>query len=88
MLELLRAHKLYAKFGKCKFWLKEVKFLGHVVSEEGVTVDSSKIEAVQDWEQPKNAFEIHSFLGLAGYYRRSVKDFSRLASPLTKLTRK
>ena len=47
-LELLRAHKLYAKFGKCDFWLEEVKFLGHVVSREGVTVDSSKIEAVQD----------------------------------------
>ena len=53
-----------------------------------MTIDSSKIEAVQDWAQPKNAFEIRSFLGLAGYYRRFVKDFSRLASPLTRLTRK
>lgn len=88
VLELLRAYKLYAKFGKCDFWLEEVKFLGHVISREGVTVDSSKIEAVQDWAQPKNASEICSFLGLAGYYRRFVKDFSRLASPLTKLTRK
>ena len=57
VLELLTAHKLYAKFGKCEFWLKEVKFLGHVVSGEGVIVDSSKIEAVQDWAQPKNAFD-------------------------------
>ena len=65
VLELLKAHKLYAKFGKCEFWLSEVKFLGHVVFEEGVTVDSSKIEAVQDWAQPKNAFEICNFLGLA-----------------------
>ena len=62
---MLRAHKLYAKFGKCEFWLKEVKFLGHVISGEVVTVDSSNIEAVQIWAQPKNAFEIHSFLGLA-----------------------
>ena len=58
------------------------------MSREGVTVDSSKIDAVQDWEQPKNVFEIRSFLGLAGYYRRFVRDFSRLAAPLTRLTRK
>jgi len=80
VLELLRAHRLYAKFGKCEFWLGEVKFLGHVVSGEGVSVDTSKVEAVQDWAQPKSVFEIRSFLGLAGYYRRFVKDFSRLAS--------
>ena len=88
VLELLRAHRLYAKFGKCEFWLREVKFLGHVVSGEGVSVDASKVEAVQDWAQPKSVFEIRRFLGLAGYYRRFVKDFSRLASPLTRLTRK
>ena len=65
-----------------------MKFLGHVVSREGVSVDTSKTEIVQDWAQPKSVFEIRSFLGLAGYYRRFVKDFSRLASPLTRLTRK
>ena len=59
-----------------------------MVSGEGVSVDTSKVEAVQDWAQPKSVFEIRSFLGLAGYYRRFVKDFSRLASPLTRLTRK
>ena len=88
VLELFRAHKLYAKFEKCEFWQRKVKFLGHVVSREEVTVDLSKIEAVQDWAYPKNAFKICSFLGLAGYYRWFVKDFSRLASPLTRLTRK
>ena len=65
-----------------------MKFLGHVVSGEGVSVDASKVEAVQDWAQPKSVFEIRSFLGLAGYYRRFMKDFSKLASPLTRLTRK
>ncbi|XP_059638602.1 uncharacterized protein LOC132280859 [Cornus florida] len=67
---------------------EKVKFLGHVVSEGGVSVDPSNIEAVLNWEQPKNAFKIQSFLGLAGYYRRFVKDFSRLAVPMTRLTRK
>ncbi|XP_028089416.1 uncharacterized protein LOC114289801 [Camellia sinensis] len=74
--------------GKCEFWLTNVKFLGHVFSGEGVTVDSSKIDVVQDWKQPKNVFEIWSFLGLAKNYQCFVKDFSRLASPLTRLMRK
>ena len=66
----------------------EVKFLSHVVSGDGISVDPSKIEAVTKWERPKTVFDIRSFLGLAGYYRRFVKDFSKLASPMTKLTRK
>ncbi|GFZ06584.1 hypothetical protein Acr_18g0007540 [Actinidia rufa] len=88
MLQLLREHRLYAKFNKCEFWLPEVKFLGHVVSASGVAVDSSKIEAVMNWKRPKTVFEIRSFLGLAGYYRRFVEDFSRLAALMTRLTRK
>ncbi|XP_059670062.1 uncharacterized protein LOC132315717 [Cornus florida] len=88
VLQILREHRLYAKYEKCEFWLQEVKFLGHVVSEGGVSVDPSKVEAVLTWERPKNVFEIRSFLGLAGYYRRFVKDFSRLAAPMTRLTRK
>ncbi|KAL8103706.1 hypothetical protein AgCh_028053 [Apium graveolens] len=64
------------------------RFLGHVISKEGIKVDPVKIEAVSKWEQPKTPMEIRSFLGLAGYYRRFVKDFSKIASPLTKLTRK
>ena len=87
-LQMLREHKLYAKYEKCDFWLKEVNFLGHVVSGAGVSVDPSKIDAVMSWERPKNVFEIRSFLGLAGYYRRFVEDFSRLAAPMTRLTRK
>ena len=88
VLQILKENKLYAKFSKCEFWLDQVAFLGHVVSKEGVAVDSSKIEAVSRWTRPKNASEIRSFLGLAGYYRRYVEDFSRIAAPLTALTRK
>ncbi|KAL8104850.1 hypothetical protein AgCh_028861 [Apium graveolens] len=87
-LQKLREKQLYAKFSKCEFWLTEVQFLSHVISKEGIKVDPVKIEAVSKWEQPKTPTEIRSFLGLAGYYRRFVKDFSKIASPLTKLTRK
>ena len=88
VLQVLREHKLYAKLSKCEFWLKEVKFLGHVISAEGVAVDPTKVDAVLQWEQPKSVTEIRSFLGLAGYYRRFIKGFSQMAMPLTKLTRK
>ena len=79
---------MYAKFSKCKFWLIEVRFLGHVVSTSCVSVDPEKVEAVMSWDRPKSVFKIRSFLGLAGYYRRLIEDFSRLAAPMTRLTRK
>ena len=79
---------MYAKFSKCEFWLNEVKFLGHVVSFSGVSVDLEKVEAVMSWERPKSVFEIRSFLGLVGYYKRFIEDFSRLAAPMSRLTRK
>ena len=81
-------HRLFGKLSKCEFWLSEIKFLGHVVSKDGVSVDSSKIEAILDWQPPKKVFKICSFLGLAGYYRHFVKDYSRIASALTKFTHK
>ncbi|KAI3757501.1 hypothetical protein L6452_05041 [Arctium lappa] len=88
VLEILRKEKLYAKFSKCEFWLKEVQFLGHVVSKDGVKVDPTKIEAMMNWESPKSPSKIRSFLGLAGYYRRFIQDFSKIASSLTMLTKK
>ena len=88
VLQTLREKKLYAKLSKCEFWLSEVKFLGHVVSKDGISVDPHKVEAVLGWEKPKTVMEVRSFLGLAGYYRRFIQGFSQLALPLTRLTRK
>lgn len=88
VLETLRRDKLYAKLSKCEFWLEKVQFLGHVVSKHGISIDPSKVEAVLNWEQLKTTVEVRNFLGLAGYYRRFIKDFSRITSPLTHLTRK
>ncbi|GKA18198.1 putative reverse transcriptase domain-containing protein, partial [Tanacetum coccineum] len=85
---ILRQEKLYAKFSKCEFWLSRVAFLGHIVSSEGITMDPAKVEAITKWPRPTSVTEVRSFLGLAGYYRRFVDGFSRLALPLTKLMRK
>ncbi|XP_057994389.1 uncharacterized protein LOC131174655 [Hevea brasiliensis] len=88
MSQTLREKELYAKFSKCEFWLKEVAFLGHIVSAEGIKVDPGKVKAIIEWKSPKNVTVIWSFLRLAGYYRRFVKGFSIIATPLTKLLRK
>ena len=88
VLQTLREWQLYAKLSKCQFWLDRVTFLGHVISAKGVSVDPHKIEAVVNWKSPKNVSKVRSFLGLAGYYRKFVEGFSRIAAPLTKLTRK
>ncbi|GKB68894.1 putative reverse transcriptase domain-containing protein [Tanacetum coccineum] len=88
VLELLRKEKLYAKFSKCEFWLQEVHFLGHVVNQNGIHVDPGKIEAVKNWEAPTSPTGVRSFLGLAGYYRRFIANFSSIAKPLTLLTQK
>ena len=76
---------MFAKLSKCDFLLKEVSFLGYIVSVEGIRVDPTKIETIVNWKPPRNVIEVRSFLGLAGYYRRFVKGFSIIASTLTKL---
>ena len=88
VLQILRERQLYAKFSKCQFWLDRVAFLGHVISAEGVSVDPQKIEAIVNWKPPTNVFEVRSFLGLAGYYRKFVEGFSKIAIPLTNLLKK
>ncbi|GJU43332.1 putative reverse transcriptase domain-containing protein [Tanacetum coccineum] len=88
ILELLKKEELYAKFSKCEFWLSKVQFLGHVIDSEGIHVDPAKIESIKDWASPKTPTEIRQFLGLAGYYRRFIEGFLKIAKPMTKLTQK
>ncbi|XP_057426016.1 uncharacterized protein LOC130719407 [Lotus japonicus] len=88
VLGILRERKLYAKLTRCEFWQESVQFLGHVVSKAGIAVDPAKLEAVNSWGTQKTVTEIRSFLGLAGYYRRFIEGFSKIATPLTRLTRK
>ena len=88
VLQTLREKRLYAKLSNCDFWLKEVSFLGHIVSAEGIRVDPAKIEAVVNWKPPRSVIKVRSFLGLVGYYRRLVKGFFVITSPLTKLLKK
>ncbi|WVZ76315.1 hypothetical protein U9M48_024299 [Paspalum notatum var. saurae] len=88
VLQKLRDHKLYAKLSKCEFWLDQVPFLGHIVSKGGIMVDPSKISSVMDWKVPEVVKEVRGFLGLAGYYRRFIESFSRIAKPMTSLLEK
>src|SRR6266498_2584890 len=88
VLQKLREHQLYAKLSKCEFWLKKVSFLGHVILEGGISVDPSKVREVLDWKTPQNVGDICSFLGLAGYYRRFIEGFSKIAKPVTALLEK
>jgi hypothetical protein len=81
-------NQLYAKFTKCEFWLDEVHFLGHVISKGGISMDLAKVTTIIDWKIPSIVSEVRSFLGLAGYYRRFIEGFSRIAKPMTSLLEK
>nr|GEX35265.1 putative reverse transcriptase domain-containing protein [Tanacetum cinerariifolium] len=88
IFELLKKEELYAKFSKCEFWILKVQFLGRVIDSQGIHVDPTKIESIKDWASPKTPTEIHQFLGLASYYGRFIKGFSKIAKSMTKLTQK
>jgi hypothetical protein len=88
VLQKLRDNQLYAKRSKCEFWLKEVSFIGHVITGGGIAVDPGKVRDVLNWEPPTTVSEIQSFLGLAGYYRRIIEGFSKIVKPLTSLLEK
>jgi hypothetical protein len=88
VLQKLREHELYAKFSNCDFWLKEVAFLGHIITNRGIAVDPSKVSDVLKWEPPRTVSEIRSFLGLTGYYHRFIEGFSKIVKPLTTLLEK
>ncbi|KAI3675982.1 hypothetical protein L1987_85578 [Smallanthus sonchifolius] len=88
ILELLKQEQLYAKLSKCKFYIRKVQFLGHVVNENGMHVDPSKIEAIKNWAAPTTPTEVRKFLEFAGYYRRFIEGLSKIAQPLTALTQK
>jgi hypothetical protein len=88
ILSIKEEQSLYAKESKCEFGLTEVLYLGHVVSLQGVQVHRDKIQAILDWPPPKNITHLHGFFGICSYYKRFVKGFSQLATPLTDLTKK
>jgi hypothetical protein len=88
VLQVLRENQLYAKFRKCEFFQKQVHYLGHVIYEEGVVVDPDNIRYIMEWPTPKDVYDIISFMGLIGYYRRFIKGFSKIGFPITALQKK
>jgi hypothetical protein len=88
VLKVLREHQLYAKLSKCSFYQKQIHYLGHIISKDGIEVDPEKVAVVREWSAPKSVTEVRSFMGLAGYYRRFIGGFSKIEHPITSLQRK
>jgi hypothetical protein len=88
VLHLLSQHQLFLKQSKCAFGASEVEYLGHLAGKDGVMVDPKKIEAMQDWPHPKTLKILGGFLGLTGYYHKFVKNYGKIATPLTTLLKK
>ena len=87
-VKLLREHKLYARFRKCDFYKDRIQYLGHIISEEGISVDPNKIEAIMNWTTPRNVTDVRSFMGLVGYYQRFIEGFAKVAHAITSLKNK
>jgi hypothetical protein len=87
-LQKLRENRLYAKLSKCEFWMKQVAFLGHIISKGGISVDPSNVRDVLSWNAPMSVDDIQSFLGLAGYYRRFLEGFLKISKPMTEMLEK
>ena len=88
VIRVLQNNQLYVKGSECQFGVTEVHYLGHIVSSEGVGVDEEKIQAIVEWPMPRNLKALRGFLGLCGYYRRFIREYSYVAAPLTRLTKK
>jgi hypothetical protein len=88
VLQVLREHQLYEKLSKCSFYQRQIHYLGHIISKEGIDVDPEKVEVIREWSAPRNVAEVRSFMGLAGYYKRFISKFSKIAHSITSLQRK
>ena len=80
VFQLLRSHSLFAKESKCEFFAKEVKYLGHIIFQEGIRMDPEKVRAILEWPHPTNLEELQIFLGLSGFYRKFIQNYAKIVA--------